>query len=219
MKIRTRYTLFKAIIVVAILVFLATLYDMFQNASEWIAIMFLLYAVLAVFALLLYIGWKPNLDEEEAVVSEVIRAEPEPPAAVAVAPPPGHEEPLWADEIVEVPRRRTPWANLQGPHHFKCPLCANVFALEASHIQRKSDFRLNCPYCGNDVKIPHLPHMTRAKRADVAHARADEKGMYTCTSCGEIVRVTAPGSALERLLNIKACPNCSSRQMTPATPG
>lgn len=216
MKIRTRHKLLKAIMVLAVLTFLVSLYDMFYNDASWEAILLITYVVLAFLALLLYIGFKPSLEKDEPIVTEELRAEP---AGVDPLPAPlPVDEPLVAEEIVEIPRRHTTAGPLEGPHTFKCPFCSNTFALEASHIQRKADFRMNCPFCGNDVKIPQTPHLTRARGVDVRHARTSEKALYTCSSCGEVLRVTAPGSLLERFLNIRACPNCNSRQMVPATP-
>lgn len=213
MRIRTRHKLFKIIIAVAIIVFLVSLYDMFLNEAEWQIYILLTYLVLAFFALVLYIGHKPDLNVEEPIITEQIAAR-----GIDEAPPPVPQVEEEAIEVTEVPKPRAYAAGpVQGPHAFRCPFCSQVFGLEATHLRRSNDFRIACPYCANNIRIPRAPKVAAGDVGVVRHARESEQVLFTCTTCGEVLRFTAPRSRLERALHVNTCPNCRSPTVLLAT--
>lgn len=228
-RIRTRYKLFKAIIAVAVIVFLATLYDMFFNDSAWRDGLLIGYVALGVVALLLYIGHKPDLDEPVAVALPAVEPEPEPVPAIVEPPPPVEpppiETPIFAEPepvamIEEVPRsqRVVGAVDVQGPHNFRCPFCVSTFALEATHINRRSDFRMDCPYCGRSIRIPRDPRIAKGEPVHVEEAAPQDRGLYTCSTCGEVLRFTAPHKPDDRRYGVRTCPNCESPQVQAAIP-
>jgi uncharacterized Zn-finger protein len=206
-RIRTRYKLFRAIIVVAIIVFLVSLYDMFGRDAEWQRYILLAYLVLAVLALILYIGHKPVLTEEP-IVSEELVATPEGGEPQVPLPVPEEEAVV---EVSEVAKPRAYAAGpVQGPHAFRCPYCSQVFGLEATHLRRSNDFRMDCPYCANNIRIPRAPKVAPGDLKRVKRAKHADRVLFTCGSCGEVLRFTAPQSRLERALSVRSCPNCRS---------
>ena len=208
MKIRTRHKLFKAIIAVAVVVFLFSLFDMFARDAEFQNYVLLAYIVLAILALILYIGHKPDLTEEEPIVAEELDATPagmEPSLALPIA------EEEAAIEVTELTKPRAYASGpIQGPHAFRCPFCSQVFGLEATHLRRQNDFRIDCPYCANNIRIPRAPKIAPGNLKGVNRAKEDDRVLFTCTNCGEVLRFTAPESRLERSLNVRSCPNCRS---------
>lgn len=214
MRIRTRYTLFKAIGGLGVLVFLLSLYDMFANDAALQAIVLLSYAVLLLSALVLYVGYKPNLDTDEPLVSETIESQPDgqPDAGPDVVVT---ESAAEATEVVEVPKttRVALRAPLRGTHHFRCPFCSNVFAFEASHLERGADFRMGCPYCVNRIRIPKTPKVGRANLKAFRTAAQSDQVSFACSSCDETVRITAPFAAQDRRAALPACPRCGRATM------
>jgi len=134
-----------------------------------------------------------------------------PVAAAEAAPEP---VPMLAEEAVEleeVPKRRPlVAADVQGPQAFRCPFCSQVFGLEATHLDRSNDFRMNCPYCANNIRVPRAPKVAAGDLQGVKDARLEDRVLYACSNCGEVLRFTAPGSRLERALSVSTCPNCRS---------
>ena len=203
MRIRTRYKLFKIIAALAVVVFVASLYDMFQNASEWFVPIMVAYVVLALGALLLYIGYKPDLDEEEG--------EPVLSGPVVVAAP----EPIAAQDVVEeVPRPRN--VNVAGAHHFRCPFCSNVFALELTHLRKEHELRMDCPFCANTIRIPRNPKLSPGQAVDLTAIGPSEQALFVCEACGEFLRYTAPGQRAEDRARVHTCPHCGSERVDPA---
>lgn len=207
MRIRTRYKLFKAIMVAAVLVFALTLYDMFANEAGWQAPLLIAYVLLIALGLLLYVGYKPTLVEPGPLGEPVAE-----PVTGAVA----EEEAVV--ELAEVPKRRAVGVRVEGPHAFRCPFCSQVFALEATHLDRTSDFRMNCPYCANNIRVPRRPKVAPGDLRPLAHAPTSERVLFTCNNCGEVLRFTAPDSRLERALTVSTCPNCRSPSVALAAP-
>lgn len=214
MRIRTRYKWFRILILAAILAFLFSLYDIFANDSHLFIPVMGAYLVLFVAGLLLYLGHKPILDEE-GLQTEVVTARPE--GEPAPTPPEEEEE---AVEVVEVPkpaRPRVPHLNVAGPHFFKCPFCSNLFAFEMTHLGGRKAFRMNCPYCANSIRIPRQPKVATQKVEGLWHPTPEAQALMTCTRCGEVLRITAPGSQWERLLHVQACPHCARTGVVPAS--
>lgn len=207
MRIRTRYKLFQAVGVLAVLAFFFSLFDIFGNQSDlFIPVMIGFLVLLAVDAVL-YVGRKPLLDEE-GIETEIISATPE-----------GNEPvPDDALEVVEVARSRPRLSNVQvaGPHHFRCPFCSNLFSVELTHLRGRSDFRMNCPYCSNTIRVPREPKVTAQSIDALVHAAPSDRAVFTCTHCGEVLRFTAPGSRIERFLHVQLCPNCRRSAVVPA---
>lgn len=195
MKIRTRYTLFKIIIALAIVTFLVSLWDIFGNASDLFEEIMLAYIILAVAALILYLGHKPDLDEEPVVVAE---PEPMPPQDVVaeVAPP----QPL----------------DVKGPHNFRCPFCSNVFALELTHLQKRHETRMDCPFCANTIRIPSRPKLAPGNPIEMGAISAAEQAVFVCANCGEVLRYSAPGQRAEDRVRVHTCPHCGSDRVDPA---
>lgn len=210
MRIRTRYTLFKAVAAVAILTFLFSLWDIFANHSNLFIPVVAAYLGLFVLAVLLYAGHKPVLDEE-GLETELVRAAPEGAPAEAAS--------IEAIEVVEVPksRPRLPSINVAGPHHFKCPFCSHLFSLELTHLRERHDFRINCPFCANNIRIPRQPRVTAQPLDELRAAAPSDRALFTCTHCGEVLRITAPGSQWDRLLHVQVCPRCQRTGVVPAT--
>lgn len=208
MRIRTRYTLFKGLMALGVLVFAASLYDMFANEADWQFYILAAYALLIVLALVLYIGHKPKIEED--ILTEQLPADA--PQALPV------EEEIAAAEIVEIPKQRAyvPASSMGPGHHFRCPFCSNLFELAATHARRTKDFRMNCPYCANSIRVPARPKVAPGDLAAFRSAAPDERVHYACRNCGEVLQFTAPGSRLERALRVATCPQCSSRQVTVA---
>lgn len=196
MKIRTRYTLFKIIIALAVVIFLVSLWDIFVNESDLFEEIMLGYIVLAVAALILYLGHKPDLDEEEPIVL----AEPEPMPAqdvvAEIAPP----QPL----------------DVKGPHNFRCPFCSNVFALELTHLQKRHETRMDCPFCANTIRIPSRPKLAAGNPVEMNSVSAAEQAVFVCGNCGEVLRYSAPGQRPEDRLRVHTCPHCGSDRVDPA---
>lgn len=220
MRIRTRYKLFKIVILLAVVVFVVSLYDMFiapsEQKTDLQAYVLIAYAVLILVGLVLYIGRKPKLTQDEPIIAEELAAVPE---GVEPEPLPTLEEQEEAVEIVEVPKPRqtVSSAGLGGPSTFRCPFCSNLFALEATHVHRDADVRMTCPYCTNRIRIPRRPKVARGKTKGLRHVAPSDQVLYACNNCGEVLRFSAPGSQMERALLVQTCPNCKSRQMTLAT--
>jgi Zn finger protein HypA/HybF involved in hydrogenase expression len=191
LRIRTRYKLFRIILVLSIITFILSLYDIFANASAWFIPVMIVYIVLAIFALILYIGHKPQLDEE-------ILAAPEP------MPP--------QDVAAEVARG----VNVQGPHHFRCPFCANIFALELTHLRKEHELRMDCPFCSNTIRIPRRPKLAAGQPVRLDLATPDEQALFTCENCGEVLRYTAPGQHPTDHVRVHTCPHCGSERVDPA---
>lgn len=221
MRIRTRHKLLKLLAGLAIVVFLASLWDMFLNDGELIIAVLGAYAVLLFLALLLYVGHKPTLDPREPIVAEELDARPVP---VAGEP----EEPAWPTEgedeepedvtqIEEVPKPRAHVGTLDvgSTNHFKCPFCSNVFGVAASH-RRRNDFRVNCPFCANSVRVPKRPKVTQGDLSEFSHASPSERRVFACAECGEQIQFTAPHGKPARSLHVMQCPNCKSRRVLPA---
>lgn len=135
MKIRTRHRLFKIIIGVAIATFVLSLYDIFAHQSGWFIPVMAVYVLLAVAALILYIGRKPQLEEETVVAAP----EAEAPQDLAVETTPRSQ------------------VAVQGPHHFRCPFCSQVFALELTNLRKEHEMKMDCPYCANTIRVPRSP--------------------------------------------------------------
>lgn len=220
MRIRTRYKFFKLFALLAIVVFGLSLYDVFMNDADWLIYILIAYGALLLFDLLFYLGRKPILEEGEPIVAEEIQATPEPvEGEEAPAPPPPAGEPVEAVEVVEVPKRRSVAVshNVRGPHHFKCPYCTNLFALELTHLNQRADFRMTCPYCGNSIRIPRRPRVAPGDLGSLRSAAPRDRVLYTCSNCGEVIRFTAPQSRLNELLNVSTCPHCRSGRVSSAT--
>ncbi|HLE48122.1 MAG TPA: hypothetical protein VI818_07485 [Candidatus Thermoplasmatota archaeon] len=199
MRIRTRYTLFKVIAALAVLVFVASLYDMFQNASEWFIPIMVAYVVLALFALLLYLGYKPDLEEEAA-------------QAMVAAP-----EPISPQDVVEeVAPPPTLDVKVSGAHHFRCPFCSNTFALELTHLRKVHELRMDCPFCSNTIRIPRNPKLSPGLPVDLSSPAPAEQALFVCENCGEFLRYTAPGQRAEDRARVHTCPHCGSEQVDPA---
>jgi Zn finger protein HypA/HybF involved in hydrogenase expression len=192
-KIRTRYKLFKAIIVLAVVVFLVSLWDIFGNDSDLFEEIMLAYIVLGVLALILYIGHKPDLDEEPVVLA---------------TPEPMPEQ----DVVAEV----TPGLEVQGPHHFRCPFCSNVFALELTHLQKRHETRMDCPFCANTIRIPSRPKLAPGEPVAMDSISAAEQAVFVCSNCGEIIRYSAPGQRAEERARVHTCPHCGSDRVSSA---
>jgi transcription elongation factor Elf1 len=213
-RIRTRHKLFRAIIGVAVLVFLASLFDMFLNDAAWMTYVLATYLVLAVLALVLYLGHKPVLPDEEPVPEGAVEPMPVPDPLAAEAA--AQEEAVV--EIEEVPKRRPiGGVHVEGPHYFRCPFCSHAFALEATHLRRTHDFRMNCPYCANSIRVPRKPKVAPGNVRPLHHAAPGERVLFACTNCGEVLRFTAPQSRLERALSVTTCPQCRSPTLALAT--
>lgn len=195
MRIRTRYTLFKGIIALAVVTFLVSLYDIFARDSEWFFIVMAVYAVLALFALVLYIGHKPRLE-----------GEPTPVEPVPVVPD--------QDVVAEVEPAR-PLA-VEGPHHFRCPFCSNIFALELTHLQKKYELRMDCPFCANTIRIPARPKLAPGLPIQMDAVSPPEQAVFVCFNCGEMLRYSAPGQRAEDHARVRSCPHCGSDQVGPA---
>lgn len=202
MRIRTRHRLFKVLVALAVIVFAGTLYDMFVNDSGWQIYFLLGYGVLLLAALLLYVGRKPVLPDD--LVSEVATAAPEP---VAPAGQPTEEA---AEVRPDPPRRALGHAAMGGPHHFACPFCSHRFGLQATHVRRLADFRLDCPYCGNSIRIPRRPRVTSAPLDDLEAAAPPDRVHFACERCGEVLRLTAPGARSDRPPTVSNCPHCQN---------
>lgn len=199
MRIRTRYKLFRIIIGVGILVFVASLYDIFANKSEWFVYVMIGYAVLAVLALILYLGYKPDLTEAPVVV------EPEP------LPP--------QDVVTEVPPPEPRRLNVQGPHHFRCPFCANVFALELTHLRKEHELRMDCPFCANTIRVPRTPKLSPGLPVRMDRITPPEQALFICENCGEELRYSAPGQRAEARARVHTCPHCGSARVDPTRAG
>lgn len=198
MKIRTRYKLFRIIIGIGIVVFLASLYDIFLNKSAWFIYVMIAYVVLAIFALILYLGYKPRLDEP-------VVAEPAP-----VVP---------QDVVTEVPPPEPRRLNVQGPHHFRCPFCANVFALELTHLRKEHELRMDCPFCANTIRVPRRPKLSPGAPVRMDRISKDEQALFICENCGEELRYSAPGQRAEARARVHTCPHCGSQRVDPAALG
>lgn len=194
MRIRTRYTLFRSILAVAIAVFVLSLFDIFANASAWFVPVMIAYVALAVLALILYIGHKPDLEAETVV------AEPEPVPDQTVV-----------EEVTPAPQ-----LNVQGPHHFRCPFCANIFALELTHLRKEHDIRMDCPFCANNIRIPRRPRLSPGRPVRTELATPEEQAAFVCDNCGEQLRYTAPGRRAMDKARVHTCPHCGSERVDPA---
>lgn len=218
MRIRTRHKLFKLLMLLAVLNFAFSLYDNYQLEQEFQVPVLLAYGVLAVLALLLYLGYKPDLSPEEPVITEEVVARPaeEEPAPELLEPETAYE----AVEVEEVPKPKpaTASGDLRGRHAFRCPFCSNTFALESTHAGRAKDFRMSCPFCANNIRIPHRPKVTKGDMRALSSAPPSERVLYACRNCGEVLRFTAPGSRLRQAFSIVTCPHCESRHLVPAAP-
>ena len=195
MKIRTRYTLFKVIIALAIVTFLVSLWDIFGNESQLFEEIMLAYIVLAVLALILYLGHKPDLDEEPVVVA---------------TPEPVPDQ----DVVAEVTPPRA--LDVQGPHNFRCPFCSNIFALELTHLQKQHETRMDCPFCANTIRIPARPKLAPGEPISMASISAAEQAVFVCSNCGEVMRYSAPGQRPEDRIRVHTCPHCGSDRVSPA---
>ena len=197
MRIRTRYKWFKILIALAIVTFIISLYDMFANQSDWFVYVMIVYLVLAIIALILYIGHKPTLEDEPTPVL----AEPEP-------------TPVPQDVVEEV----TPPMELQvqGPHHFRCPFCANIFALELTHLQKQHELRMDCPFCANTIRIPRRPKLAAGQPVEMSGIGPREQAIFACENCGEALRYSAPGQRAEERARVYTCPHCGSTRVGPA---
>jgi Zn finger protein HypA/HybF involved in hydrogenase expression len=195
LRIRTRYLLFKIILGVAIAVFVLSLVDIFGNKSGLFIPVMITYVVLAVLALILYIGHKPDLEAE----------------TVLAAP-----EPVPDQTVVEEVTPR-PALNVQGPHNFRCPFCANVFALELTHLRKEHDIRMDCPFCANTIRIPRRPRLSPGQAVRTDLATPEEQALFVCENCGEVLRYTAPGQQAVQNARVHTCPHCGSERVDPAT--
>lgn len=199
MRIRTRYKLFRIIIIVGIVVFLVSLYDIFANESQWFIYVMIGYAALAILALILYLGYKPKLDEEP------VAAEPAPP--------------VEGDVVTEVPPPEPRRLNVQGPHHFRCPFCANVFALELTHLRKEHELRMDCPFCANTIRIPRRPKLSPGAPVRMDRITPDEQALFVCENCGEELRYSTPGQRAEARARVHTCPHCGSGRVDPTHGG
>lgn len=211
MRIRTRYRVFRLVILVALLAFAFSLWDLLANDSGFFIPVMIAYAALFLLGLLLYLGHKPVLDDT-VMAAEFIEATPE---GKPAEPTPEPEEVI---EVVELAKTRPHIAsvNVSGPHHFKCPFCSHLFSMELTHLRGRKDFWMNCPYCANNIRIPRQPRLATGKLDAVSNAAPGEKALFTCTRCGEVLRFTAPGGRLDRFLHVQACPNCKHSPVVPA---
>lgn len=194
MKIRTRYTLFKILLGLAVFTFLVSLWDIFGNQSDLFEEIMIGYVVLAVLALVLYIGHKPDLDEEPVVLA---------------APEPVPEQ----DVVGEV---GAPALDVKGPHHFRCPFCSNIFALELTHLQKRHETRMDCPFCANTIRIPARPKLSPGEPVAMGSVSAMEQAVFVCANCGEVLRYSAPGQRAEDRARVHTCPHCGSDRVDPA---
>jgi len=196
LKIRTRYKLFKVIIALAVVTFLVSLWDIFGNKSDLFEEIMIAYIVLAVLALILYIGHKPDLDEEEPIVV----ATPEP----------------MPDQDVVAEVTPAPALDIQGPHHFRCPFCSNIFALELTHLQKRHETRMDCPFCANTIRIPSRPKLAPGEPVAMESISSAEQAVFVCGNCGEVIRYSAPGQRPEDRARVHSCPHCGSDRVNPA---
>jgi DNA-directed RNA polymerase subunit RPC12/RpoP len=228
MRIRTRHKLFKLLILLAVVNYLVFLYDVLLNESEFFVYVMIGFLAILFFVLLLYIGVKPDLDDEPELL-ETVTAEPEADemedslfAAPAEEEPPMAEptpEPILeeAPEVVEIPKphANVDAANMRGPHHYRCPFCSHVFGVEATHLRNRRELRVSCPYCANHIRIPAKPKVVVG---EVPRGRVEDKDRvaYSCSNCGEVLRITAPQSSIRRRLIVQACSHCGSTRLTRA---
>lgn len=193
MKIRTRHRLFKIIIAVAIVTFVLSLYDIFVNQSGWFIPVMAVYVVLAVAALVLYVGRKPQLEE-----------------TVVAAP----DEETPQDLAVETTPRSE--VSVRGPHHFRCPFCSQVFALELTNLRKQHELKMDCPYCANTIRVPRSPKLVPGSLVPMEEIQPADQAVFACASCGENLRFSAPGTAPEPRVHVYTCPHCGSNQVQPA---
>src|SRR5688572_22246807 len=153
------------------------------------------YIVLAVAALILYLGHKPDLDEEPVVLAE--------------------PEPVPEQDVVAEVAPAAPLA-VQGPHNFRCPFCSNVFALELTHLQKRHETRMDCPFCANTIRIPSRPKLSPGDPVAMASISAAEQAVFVCSNCGEVLRYSAPGQRAESRARVHTCPHCGSDRVDPA---
>jgi DNA-directed RNA polymerase subunit RPC12/RpoP len=229
-RIRTRHSLFKALIVVGVVTYLVFLYDILLNESAWFIYVMIAFLALIVLALVLYLGRKPDV-AEETEAEYAVEALPEEPAEEAVeaepVPWPGYEaEPAPApepepDETVEIveeipkPRTPVPATAIHGPHHYRCPFCSRVFSMEATHLTGRMELRLSCPFCRNRIRVPSQPRMVVGHVPSMP-ATQHEQAAFTCNECGEVLRFTAAASAIQRMLHVQNCPNCGNARLSRA---
>jgi DNA-directed RNA polymerase subunit RPC12/RpoP len=194
-KIRTRYLWFKGIIVAAIVTFAVSLFDIFGNDSEWFAPIMIAYIVLAVAALILYIGHKPDLDDGPAVV-----ATPQ----------------TMPDQDVVTQLATPKHLDVKGPHNFRCPFCSNIFALELTHLEKRHEIRMDCPFCANTIRIPSRPKLAPGTQIAMETIGPAEQAVFVCGNCGEVLRYSSPGHRAEEHARVHTCPHCGSDRVDPA---
>ncbi len=222
MRIRTRHTLFKVLIAAAVLAYLAFLYDIILNDSAWFIYVMGAFVVLILLTLLLYIGVKPDVEPGDILAAETVEAEPEAeelpePEPQVELPPPTPDE---AVEVVEIPKphAQVDPSRIRGPHHYRCPYCSHVFSMEATHLDRRRELRVSCPYCSNHIRIPAA---ARIVVGEVPHGWVPDtdRMAYQCQNCGEVMRFSAPASGIKRRLNVQTCPHCGSGRLGRAVVG
>lgn len=224
MRIRTRHTLFKVLIALGVLTYLVFLYDILLNDSAWFVYVMGAFVVLILLTLLLYLGVKPDVEPGDIMAAETVEAEPEAdelPETEAEPqpqlPPPTPDE---AVEVVEIPKQRehVDPSRIRGPHHYRCPFCSRVFSMEATHLDRRRDLRVSCPYCANHIRIPSA---ARIVVGDVPRGWVPDSDQiaFHCQNCGEVMRFSAPASGIRRRLNVQTCPHCGSGRLGRAVVG
>lgn len=223
MRIRTRHKLFKILITLAVLNYLLFLYDVLFNNSELFIWVMIGFVVLILLTLLLYIGVKPELEPGDVVARETVEAEPEAqeipemPEPQPALPPPTPDE---AVQVVEIPKphAQVDPSRIRGPHHYRCPFCSHVFSMEATHLQRRQELRITCPYCANHVRVPAAARIVvgEVPRGWVPDT---DRVAYQCQNCAEVLRFSAPASGIKRHLQIQTCPHCGSSRLGRAVVG
>jgi predicted RNA-binding Zn-ribbon protein involved in translation (DUF1610 family) len=95
-----------------------------------------------------------------------------------------------------------------GLFHFKCPICAGIFAIKKSKRNDEKPIKMTCPDCGAIGIVPSNPVSIYEEIPEKKSLKAN----FKCTSCSEGITVWAEGTNLYKNTNVFSCPFCGQEQ-------